>query len=716
MRGMLFISAAALLLGQQVTASQEILEEVRTVGARLSQPKEDVVGRVDIIKREDLLQDLTTNMSDLVRYIPGVSVVTADTRFGATGYTVRGLSGNRVTSLIDGVPIPDQFKVGAFSHSGQDFIIPDAISRVEILHGPASTLFGSDALAGVVAIITRDAEEYLKGRGVHIGASTNYSGRDHTFGATTSAAVQMGKTSALIHLAENQGQEIESSAGSSLDSLNRKRRSAMAKINLQWKPGHSFTLKAETFKDEVRSALRNVLGTGRRFRNTTSLTGDDISQRDNYQLAYQFETELGWLTRGSANAFWQDLSVTQNTDDIRSIATPAVDVHRTFNFSVRSQGINLDLESRLTWANTEHLFGWGFSYTNSEIDETRNGLQVDQATGITTNLVLGETMPVRDFPRSEITESAVYLYDEISIGNFSLIPGLRAEIYTLKAKIDQLFIDDNPNTPVVNTHKTSLAPKLGARWHVTSNKTLFAQYAHGFRAPPFEDVNIGFDIPRFNYRAIPNPKLKPETSDGLEIGIRSIGDFIRWEMAAFGAQYHDLIESRIALGRDDKGTLIFQSRNIDKAKVYGLEASMSADLDSLLHGLSLSVAFSWTTGINENNDQPLNTVDPAELITRLIWQPNEQWRVATTNTTVKRKSKVDNPQGNLFRPSGYSTTDITASFLPTKNTRIDLGIFNLFDKTYWRWASVRQRSADDPLINQLADPGRYVAVSARIEM
>ena len=54
----------------------------------------------------------------------------------------------------------------------------DAISRIEILRGPASTLFGSDALGGVVAIVTRDPEEFLTRRNRHIGGSAGYSGRD----------------------------------------------------------------------------------------------------------------------------------------------------------------------------------------------------------------------------------------------------------------------------------------------------------------------------------------------------------------------------------------------------------------------------------------------------------------------------------------------------------------------------------------------------------
>lgn len=87
------------------------------------------------------------------------------------------LSGNRVTTLVDGVPVADQFDVDSFSNAGQDYLIPDAISRVEILHGPASTLFGSDALGGVIAVLTRDPEEYLDpGRDTGVSTTLAWSG------------------------------------------------------------------------------------------------------------------------------------------------------------------------------------------------------------------------------------------------------------------------------------------------------------------------------------------------------------------------------------------------------------------------------------------------------------------------------------------------------------------------------------------------------------
>ena len=66
----------------------------------------------------------------------------------------------------------------------------------------------------------------------------------------------------------------------------------------------------------------------------------------------------------------------------------------------------------------------------------------------------------------------------------------------------------------------SVAPKLGVTYRFSDSLGGFFQYAHGFRSPPPEDVNIGLELPLFNVRAIPNPGLKPEKSNGYEVGLR----------------------------------------------------------------------------------------------------------------------------------------------------------------------------------------------------
>jgi len=458
----------------------------------------------------------------------------------------------------------------------------------------------------------------------------------------------------------------------------------------------------------------SVLGTGRQLRNTTSLTGDDERRRYSAVVGYDFEVASDWLDSGRMNLYWQDVRVEQNTVDLRA----PIDTlnERQFRYDTETIGATLDLESTFSTRRAEHRIAWGASFETSDVEERRDGRTTDLTTGVTSNWLLGEVMPVRDFPNSTVEEVAAYVHDEITLGRLTLIPGLRYQRYDLDASVDPIFTEDNPGTLVVDKKESSLAPKFGALWRFNSASEAYFQYAHGFRAPPFEDLNIGFNLPLFGYRAIPNPDLKPETSDGIEIGYRYRGDRMRWSLAAFGADYDDLIETKVNLGLDDTGTLIFQSRNIDDARVYGAEFTFGYSFDEWVPGLELDAAGSVTRGDNRATDEPLNTVDPAELITSLSWSPSDRWRFGMIVTAVAAKDRVDDSVSGQVTTDGYAILDLTASWRINRNIRLDAGLFNAFDKTYWQWSSVRNRTENDPMFNYLSAPGRYGSVALRVDL
>ena len=260
-------------------AASAVLEEVVVVAARLPRAAQDVVGTIDVVSRENLRESLAVRMADVVRYIPGVSVTQGGTRFGDEGFTIRGLSGNRVLQLIDGIPVADQFDIGDFSNATQDYLVPDAISRVEILRGPASTLFGSDALGGVVAVLTRDPEEFLEGEPSRIAASATYSGADDSRTLNASLAAGGERLAGVLHASQLDGHELESAAPGPEDAVDRTRQSAMLKASWALDDGQRLRLRADSFQDAVESDLATVLGCGRRYVDAALPQGNDARRR-----------------------------------------------------------------------------------------------------------------------------------------------------------------------------------------------------------------------------------------------------------------------------------------------------------------------------------------------------------------------------------------------------------------------------------------------------
>jgi hemoglobin/transferrin/lactoferrin receptor protein len=712
-KGSLATAVALLLVCEAVNAAPAgQIEEILVVGARMPRPVQDVVGTVDVITRNALLDAIALNAFDVVRYTPGISVAEASTRFGATEFTVRGLSGNRVTTLVDGVPVADQFDIGAFSNAGQDYIVPDTISRVEILRGPASTLFGSDALGGVVAIVTRDPEEYLDGRRSRLGASAAYSGADGGRQLTTSGAAQMGAVSGVLHASILDAGERDAAGTRNEDPLDRRRAAGMLKLFVPLRGGDAIRLKAEMFDEDVVSRPEAVMGYSRQFRNTTALRGDDERTRVALQVEYDFEVAADWAEGGRLNVYHQRSRTTQLTSERRDKLNPPQEIQRVFDYRHDDVGALLDLESRFEAGGFGHRLGWGLSVRRSTVEERRDGWLRSGIGGVPSRELLGEVMPVRDFPNTTIVETGLFVHDEIARGALTLIPALRVESYRLDARADALYRADNPTTAAEDVTEFALAPKLGLQWRAADGLDLFAQYARGFRAPPFEDVNIGLDIPMFNVRAVPNPDLEAETSDGVELGLRFTGSRHAVQLTLFGADYRNFIESKVALGPEPgTGVLLFQSLNIDRARVYGAEASFATPLAATV---DLEMAAAWTRGEDRDSGQPLNTVDPAEFVTRLHWHPTARWAGSLSVTAVAAQSRVDERRADLFQPDGYAIVDLSARYLVRSDMRLSLGLFNVTDRQHWRWASVRGRPEGDPLIELMAAPARYAAVSLHV--
>ena len=163
-----------------------------TVSATLNpRPLAEVAPDVSVINREDMDRHLVDSLRDLIHYEPGVSVTSTPGRYGQDGFSIRGLGGNRVRIELDGVPVSDSYSFGSMLSSGRNTVDLDSIKRVEIVRGPASSLYGSDALGGVVSYVTKDPADYLRaGRGHYLSLKGQYDTVDR--GSATSATFAAG--------------------------------------------------------------------------------------------------------------------------------------------------------------------------------------------------------------------------------------------------------------------------------------------------------------------------------------------------------------------------------------------------------------------------------------------------------------------------------------------------------------------------------------------
>ena len=191
------------------TATREF-ERIQVTATRSERAVADVPNTVSVIDREELDDRLVRDIKGLVRYEPGVTVTSSFGRFGLGGFRIRGLEGNRVRIQTDGIPVPDAFSIGSFSNANRNFVDLDTLKQVEIVRGPSSSLYGSDALGGVVSFITRDPSDYLDdGKDAYFGFRLGYDGSWNGLFGNATAAFGGERWSGLVSVGHRQGQETE---------------------------------------------------------------------------------------------------------------------------------------------------------------------------------------------------------------------------------------------------------------------------------------------------------------------------------------------------------------------------------------------------------------------------------------------------------------------------------------------------------------------------
>jgi len=697
----------------QLDESDEEIDQIVVVAHKSERSIRDIAANVTVMSRADLKSQLATSVADVFRYAPGIDYEAAGTRFGTEGINIRGIGGNRVALIVDGVPLSDQFDVGSFSNATRDFLNAGLIEQVEVLHGPASALYGSAAIGGVVAVRTPDPVDVTGSRGHGGDLLVTWRGADESFHGTGLVAIGDESMGFLAGGSWREGQQVDSAALSDeLDFKDYERKSVLLKFvaddawSRTWRAGYIHQ------QANNRSDLNSMLGSGR-FRSTTRLEGHDEYAMDLFSLAYEFGSPESWIDSGVLRGYYETAEIDQNTLDERGLASRPVSIDRFFHFEQEISGIELNLQKEITGARTSQRLGIGVEYRTKKTEEYRDGLEHDLTTGAETNVLLGEVFPLRDFPISDTSELGVYLEDVVSIGEWSVIAALRADRFDLSPVVDAMYAEDYPFAEPVSISESDISPKLGLIYHVTPSTDVYVQYAHGFRAPPYEDANIGLEIPLFNVRAIPNPELSSESSDGFDLGMRWQGTYSSLRLAVFHTRYDDFIESKVRLGTDPlSGRILFQSQNIDETEIQGIEAGWQTRLPGPLSAISFDGSLYYARGENKENGQPLNSVGPAQGVLGADWSAASGKRSLRLQATITEAwTDRDESRGELFKPPGHTVLDLFATLELSPRTTLRAGFLNLTDKTYWNWSDVRGLSPNDPVLPVLAQAGRSFTIS-----
>jgi hemoglobin/transferrin/lactoferrin receptor protein len=669
---------------------------------------------LNVISAEVIKDQMATSIKDLIRYEPGISVGNNPSRFGMSGFNIRGLDGNRILIQMDGIRQPDNFVIGGFSNTGRNLVDIGMLSGVEIQRGAGSALQGSEGIGGVVSFRSPEPEDFLKGRSFAVSPEAIYQGVDRSLGLIGTFATGNEYLKLMLRGVQRSAHETANMGTVGGTGINRTRPNpqdidtlnGLAKLVFTPHPRYRATFAAEGFERVVDT---DILSLPRGLR--IGITSKDTYERNRISLDQRLaNTPLGTI---NLKLYQQTSRTNQYTRDesLAKFATAPPQsglVERTFDFKQVLTGAKLQTESFFEmWG--AHTLTWGGEAFRTDTKQERDGLQSNLTLGTSIKQVGPDLFPTRDFPPSSTTQLAAFLQDEWWLSDrITLVAGLRYDNYFLDPKPDALFIARNPGVDIADVRLSAFSPKLSGILHLGRGFSFVSQYSQGFRPPPYNDVNIGFTNLGAGYTTAPNFNLKPEIVRGAELSLRHESNRGTASFTAYDNRYEDFIDSfrQLNCPGDPQciaGLMTFQSRNLPRVRIYGFEGRFDQQLYS---GWRLRGSFAWTKGRDMDTGLPIMQVNPATGVLGLSYERGP-FRVESLVTAAMRKTahEARGLTQRLLLPPAYAVVDLLAHWRFGRNGRLSVGIFNLLDEKYWQWADVPVRDVHTG--DSIGGPDRY---------
>lgn len=714
------------LYAAQMSVAQAEIEPVVVTADRNAQTLDKAAPNVSVIGRKTLNQASAQNLDDIVMYESGVSVPSDNNRRGHAGINIRGIDGNRILMMVDGVRIPESYAGGGSNGaiSGRDMVESDTLKQVDIVKGPYSALYGSDALGGVVNMVTLSPSDFVdEGKRGHFGLKHGYRSRDRSHGVTATVAGFHENAEGLLMLTRRQGHETENMGSDTSYST------ARTATNPQKNNAYNILAKGnignehhrlETLYEQYYHANDTVLanGLGSQSRGPVTIATSESNARDRIrrqriEAGYRYTGE-GRLKEANLTAYQQKLRTEDDAVDVSMTRMGARQLgnstrYSDYGFNQTIRGLN----GRGVWefdGAVKQTVVAGAEYKHTETARPRDSLTVDNLTGAVSKVYAGSTYPNKTFPDSKRKTFSVYAQDSLTFGNgIVLTPALRYEKDKLNTSTDQAYLNANPSGTATRFSDSAFTPSLRLSVPMGEQFTGFATYSQGFRTPPFDSATMAFANTTYGYAVIPNANLKSERSNSFELGMKFKNERTRAQVTAFYNRYRNFI-NRTEIGTSTVGgrpIIQYQYQNLDHVKTYGAEASAAY---KFLLGWQVSGSIAWMHG-EQQDGKPLDSAYPLNGVLGLDYT-QEKWGVGTKLRWSKKHSRVSSD--SVFQAPGYGVWDVGAWYKPFKNLEIGANIYNVGNKKYWQHADVAGMSRTS-VMDLYTETGRNFAATVQLK-
>lgn len=687
-----------------------MMKEVVISANKWSQISSDVPYKVSSLKAKDIAFHNPQTAADLLAVSGDVFV--QKSQQGGGSPMIRGFSTNRLLYTIDGVRMNTAIFRGG---NVQNVISLDAFAMesAEVLFGSSSTIYGSDAVGGVMSFQTmkpafsEDEKPLVKGKALMRYSTANKENTGHfdiNVGWKKWAILTSVTASKYDHLRQgSNGPEdyLKAYHVQRIDSIDvvvaqedelLQVATAYNQINLMQKVRYA---PNENWDIEYGFHYSETSPYGRYDRHGELKDGAPKFAEWNYGPQKWMMNQLS-INNYSSNVIYDQMSIKiahQNFVESRIDRKFNNDNRRTREEEVTAYSANLDFSKRLGAKN--NLF-YGLEYIINDVVST------GFSENITTNVV---NPTAARYPQSNWQSFGAYINDEHKITEkLTLQGGLRYTHYMLDAEFDNSFYA----LPFeeANLNSGALTGGLGAVYSINSKTALRMNASTAFRSPNVDDIGKIFDSEP-GAVVIPNPNLKAEYAYNVDVGVtRVFGNFLKLDLTG----YYTLLENALvrrdfqlngmdSIMYDGSLSQVQAIQNAATANVYGIQAGVDINLSK---GFMLTSKFNYQVGEEEMDDgtlSPSRHAAPWFGVTRLSYTYRKmrlevnaiyQGEKSHADLSVSEQGKTDiyalDSNGDTYAPSWY-TLNLKAMYQFHENFSVSGGLENITDQRYRTYSS-----------------------------
>ena len=698
--------------------------KITVTGTRTERAAEDIPGSLSVIDLDDLRDKGSTDLKSITRYEPGISVF--DPRNinyrGSTSsgnLNIRGMRQNRILFIQDNIRLPAGFYGVGYDYSNADTVDYYSLNTIDILKGPASSLYGSDALGGVVSFNTLTVDDLLEdGENFSFEIPFNYNSANELVAGAGRVAYRDEESGlsylAILGISESKELKPNGAADIYVNNAEISTNSALLNINKQIDPSNKLGFTADIYyKDSDIARASGNLSTS--YFNYTKQESDVYQAKNRYILSWEHDAidKTNVVDNFKAKIYYQDYETKDYWNEFQAanFATSfqARDVFSRYKLTDDSYGADLQFGSTIN--NHKLTYGLDYSLTSNEYYQDK----YTNTNGTISHTYFGTNYPIKRSPDTDTQRLGVYIQDEFVNGKTEFIYGLRFDNYQLNASPDSLYLNycqkDSSTCPVADLDSSSFTPKIAATHNISDQLKIWGQYSRGFRAPSWWEMqasqtNLSASSP---YQTQPNPNLKPETSDSFEIGLRGDYEKFNYGLTAFFNTYDNFIQTGVSKGTATvngvENVAISTTDNIKGAEIWGIEYKSEYKFTPEIEGISLITSASYQEGTNKETNADLANIDPFKLVTGLRYTTSDEKLTSELIATYVGKVLKNNITN--FEPQEYTTLDLLTKYKHSDSLELSVGISNILDAKYYQYQNI-PTNVSAAKVEQYREAGRSI--------